>query len=606
MAILVIAILAAVSLLITPNLHLFFDVTPKAAVLIVGAAVSLALVVWGRVEIRSLIGQRYGKWFCGLIVTAGISVMVSALFSQHREFSFGGGNWRRFGLLEQLALLCFVFVTACWLSGRPARLRLLMRAFVVCGLCAGAYGIAQYFGFDPWLSKVGYQAGEGQWTIVRPPSTFGHANYFATWLLFPVFAGVGLALADNRRLWRSLGVACFAVGLVAIVMSGTRSALLGFVIGAGLLAIWNGLKLARKTALLLLLVAAASVVFYLSPPGEMLRRRVHWIKEDPLGGARVWLWRDSLTMSAQQLLVGFGPETFALEFPRFQSVELSRAYPGYYHESPHNVLLDSLTQQGVPGLLILLGLIGVGIASGVRGRQKALCAALLAALASLQFSVFVVPTALFFYLTIAILISSSAKGADSTPRMHRWIALPVLLLCVLMVYVGARIWIADVFLQKTADALQRGEMQSAASEFKKANKWGARADLWYSRSMALAAQKTRDPVQRTWAWKEALDAAVRATQTSDDRQNAWYNLAAFQAGRNDFAGTERSLRNAIECSPNWFKAHWMLARFLQATGRLPEAEKEAERAAFLDAGKDPEVDLTLHQVRTSLRSANNK
>lgn len=488
-----------------------------------------------------------------------------------------------------------------------------MRTFVVCGLCAGIYGICQYFGFDPWLSSAGYQAGEGEWTIVRPPATLGHANYFATWLLFPVFAGAGLALADSNRLWRSLGAACFALGLVAVVMSGTRSALLGCVIGIGILAVWNGLKLSRKTALVLLLFATASVAFYVSPAGEMLRRRIHWIKEDPFGGARRWLWKDSLTMSAQRLPAGFGPETFSLEFPQFQSVELSRAYPGFYHESPHNVFLDILTQQGIPGLAILLGFVGLGVSAGYQaGRrgtsEKALCAALVAALVSLQFSVLVVPTALFFYLTIAMLISSSTftKAAGSTGRARWWVAVPALLICLLMASVGVRIWIADVLLKRTAIALQRGDVRSAVTEFEQARDWGAQADLWYSRTMALAAQRTLDPEQRARAWKEAFDAAVRATRTADDRQNAWYSLAAFQAGQNDFPGTERSLRNATQCSPNWFKAHWMLARFLHATGRLPEAEKEAERAAFLNAGKDPDVELTLNQVRSSLRMAQQK
>ena len=100
--------------------------------------------------------------------------------------------------------------------------------------------------------------------------------------------------------------------------------------------------------------------------------------------------------------------------------------------------------------------------------------------------------------------------------------------------------------------------------------------------MASAAQKASDP----GAWKQALDAAVRATSTAEDRHNAWYNLAVFRAQENDFARTEMSLREAIRCAPNWFKPHWMLARFLQAAGRLEEAKKEAELAVYLDAGKD--------------------
>ena len=87
-------------------------------------------------------------------------------------------------------------------------------------------------------------------------------------------------------------------------------------------------------------------MFFFSPAGLKLRARLHWSIEDARGGARLLLWRDSLQMSAQRPLAGFGPETFATEFPRFESIQLASAYPDFYHESPHNMFLDALAAQG--------------------------------------------------------------------------------------------------------------------------------------------------------------------------------------------------------------------------------------------------------------------
>ena len=92
-----------------------------------------------------------------------------------------------------------------------------------------------------------------------------------------------------------------------------------------------------------------SLAFYFSPAGLKLRARGQWELEDLRGGARLLLWRDSLRMARERSLLGFGPDTFGVEFPRYQSVELSRAYPDFYHESPHNIFLDALVSQGVPG-----------------------------------------------------------------------------------------------------------------------------------------------------------------------------------------------------------------------------------------------------------------
>ena len=75
---------------------------------------------------------------------------------------------------------------------------MVLRAIAASGLVVALYGIAQYFGWDPLLDARGYHVGEGIWTIVRPPSTLGHADYSANWLLFVVFAGAALAVTEQQ------------------------------------------------------------------------------------------------------------------------------------------------------------------------------------------------------------------------------------------------------------------------------------------------------------------------------------------------------------------------------------------------------------------------
>jgi hypothetical protein len=93
-----------------------------------------------------------------------------------------------------------------------------------------------------------------------------------------------------------------------------------------------------------------------------------------------------------------------------------------------------------------------------------------------------------------------------------------------------------------------------------------------------------------------FEAATRATTTTDNPPNAWYNLAVLTAAKNDPAPVENALRTAITLAPNWFKPHWALASLLEVTGRPAEARREAARALFLDADKDPEVVRTLLRI----------
>jgi tetratricopeptide (TPR) repeat protein len=126
---------------------------------------------------------------------------------------------------------------------------------------------------------------------------------------------------------------------------------------------------------------------------------------------------------------------------------------------------------------------------------------------------------------------------------------------------------------------------------------GMRTDLWYSQAMFGAAGRAKIPPDAVSAWHAGLAAAVRAAQSAEERQNAWYDLALYYARQNDIPHAEQSLRSAIDCAPNWFKPHWLLAEVLRAGGRMEEARAEATRAADLDNGRNPEVTRTLAEIR---------
>ncbi len=171
--------------------------------------------------------------------------------------------------------------------------------------------------------------------------------------------------------------------------------------------------------------------FYFSTVGERLRARVHWIGEDRVGGARPLLWRDSLRMAAAKPLTGFGPDTFVAEFPLYQSEDLAREYPEFSHESPHNIFLDALTAEGVPGLLVLIGIAVAAVLGGLRARSEnllltsALFPGLVASLIAHQFIVFTAPTAFYFYLVAGVLAGAGASSSAvfRIPAVGRWAVL---------------------------------------------------------------------------------------------------------------------------------------------------------------------------------------
>lgn len=584
-------ITALVPLAMAPGLLSAFDITPKIAILLFCESALLFFCKQLVKGARALFESTPGRLFLACLGAQWISTAVSTLGSSNALLSVEGSSWRHDGLIVETAILLFAFMVAAWLIDDNHRLGALLRTATLAGAIASLYGIAQYFGWDPFLAPRSYLAGEGPFTIVRPPGTLGHADYFANWLVMVAYLALALTAVRNDRRWKVIARVTIGLAAFAILLSGTRSALLGLIVGAMVFLAVARPRIDRTGWAVLAAAMVALAVLFASPAGMKLRARVHWSLDDVRGGARVLLWRDSLHMAAQHPILGFGPETFTSQFAPFESVELARAYPDFYQESPHNMFLDTLTARGLAGLLVLIALCAVAFWTA-RG-NAALLAALSGAMVCQQFVVLTVPTELYFYLVIAIAVATAAPHkAEHTRGMSRIAVLVPAVVGIVFAVFATRLLLGGRAQSIAEQRIALGDVPGAADAYRSVQKWDPRSgdgDLRYSRAMARLVTTTPVFATGAAAAQQAYDSAVRATQTAEDRQNAWYNLATIAALRNDAAGVEDSLRHAIASAPNWFKPHWTLAQFLELTGRHAEARAEAARALELNGNHDAEV-----------------
>lgn len=587
------AVAALLPIVIAPGVLFYFDVTPKLVILLIG--VSAALILWrGDLPLKS----RANRIFFLLLAAQAVVLGISTAMSVHPALSLNGGNWRRFGLLSQLAVLLFGALVAIEVATNRNRVTLYLKAIVIGGLPVALFGILQYFGWDPWLPVQPYHIGDVNLTIVRPPSTLGHASYFATYLLVVIFAAAWLV---RQAIWRVPASVTAVLCGAAIILSGTRAALVGLLAGT-IVALWSERpSLQPKPRSVLAVVAAAAaallifIAFYLSPAGQGIRSRVTWVSQEPLGGARPLLWRDSLRMSVHHLALGYGPETFIREFPQNESIELARAFPDFLHESPHNIFLDALVSQGIPGILLLAALCSWGLWLG--SSDSYMKGALIAMIVAQLFIAFVVPTAVFFNLILALLVRP-----EPTRRIPLvWVAAS----CCALVFTAyaIRLLVTDRALSVTNAALDRRDLQSAVTAHQQVLKWepaGSSAELFYSRRLIDIAGKSPDIRIKAQAAREGAASALNATWMSEETANAWFNLAGFLSLTNSPADVERSLREAIRSAPYWYKPHWLLAQVLVAEHRLDEAGREAETAVNCNL-RQPELLHTLENIRAAQR-----
>jgi len=569
------ALVVLLPLLITPGILFHYDITPKIVVLALITAACLALPGEVANGLGELWRRKTGRWLCGLAAAQVVWFGVAAALSSRPLFSLFGSNWRRMGFLTVLALCAFTVLAAAHLTRAPNALRNVLRAFAIATIVASFYGILQYFDIDPLQAAAAYHAQAGDSVIVRPPGTLGNADYFGWWLAIALFCALALARIETG-FRRPLALAACVLAGVAIVLSGTRSAILAVAVGFLPLALFVGFKPGRKHVIAGVAFAGILAAFYFSPAGTRLKARVRWSNDEPVGGARPLLWRDSLNMAAARPLTGFGPETFAAAFPRYQSVALARLLPDFYHESPHNTALDALTEQGIPGLLIALSWAALGGYAALRARSAVAASALIASCVASMFGAVTIGPLFATLLVIAILVASDPPDRDAPPIPKRVAAVTVPIAVCLA---GFGVWLAASDFQLAV--FQRKVSAGRYERMVRTGLPGAAEDLYCARRLGFP---------------DAIPAALRSVSTADNPPNAWYNLAILLANRNDAPGVEHALRSAAALAPNWFKPHWSLANLLALTGREDEARREAERAVFLDDGKDDEVTETLKKL----------
>src|SRR5580700_7164890 len=105
MALLLAAIIALIPLVIAPGWFFYFDVTPKAVLLLLGTA---GAAIWWAVT-GGVTGfyraSRAARWFVLALCGMAVSLVISTLASVNPVLSLGGSNWRDWGLPAQRAAI---------------------------------------------------------------------------------------------------------------------------------------------------------------------------------------------------------------------------------------------------------------------------------------------------------------------------------------------------------------------------------------------------------------------------------------------------------------------------------------------------------------------
>ncbi|SET07274.1 O-antigen ligase family protein [Hymenobacter actinosclerus] len=198
-----------------------------------------------------------------------------------------------------------------------------------------------------------------------------YASVLALLLPFVFYRWRGRAGAAGRWWWG----AALGLLLVGLLLSYTRASVLSLPAAA----LFYGVMRLRQTRLLLvgvLVAALAGAGYFMSQNNYMLyapdfektvfngenfekHLEATYKLEDVSGMERVYRWVAAARMAADKPLVGSGPNTFYPEYKRYTV----RSFRTYVSDNPeksttHNYFLLVLAEQGFPGMLLFITLIG--------------------------------------------------------------------------------------------------------------------------------------------------------------------------------------------------------------------------------------------------------
>ena len=292
----------------------------------------------------------------------------------------------------------------------------------------------------------------------NPASTFVNRNFFAEFLVCTIpFSILLLTRAKEKS---SVFLLTFSVGfnIAALLMTGTRSALVGLSVLALLLPCiiyLNKRQVSSKNwhfshciALLVLLITSIFSISSIETrnpkiatefgQGNAIKRALNraaslTTSDEYRHGSfsiRTTLWEQSGRMIAANALIGVGPGAWEVHSPRYQ--EPRRQLETDYYA--HNEILQLIAEYGIVGWLFLISLIAYLLQAGyhtwtnrtVQGRQEALVRSLtlssllvLFVVSNAGFAWHMATTGAIFALCLAILTASDSRLNFNTPAAQQ-------------------------------------------------------------------------------------------------------------------------------------------------------------------------------------------
>jgi O-antigen ligase len=413
--------------------------------------------------------------------------------------------------------------------------------------------------------------GGGYFTLaggaIRADVTLANPDFLGIFLamLLPVALG---KLISQRPLYNRILAANLVVVLtIALVLTYTRAAWIGALIGTlvvlslrrGQVHVWPALAFGAALLIAVALIAGAKATQTGSNQVGVVNTiyaRVVSIADLSAGSEshRLQIWRDTLPLIASRPIFGYGPDTFGLVFPKFETANQQ----GTLWDKAHEEVLGTAATQGIVGVLPYAWILFAFVRAFWVGRRRrgavALFGGWVAYEVALQVNFSYIPTSAPFWLLAAAAIVTwnpdvQPVRVSAFPRM---VAIPAvaagwLLLAALAIPAVVLPYIADADYYSSQAASDLGQARSLIAQARTLAPFEA-AYATQAGDFALDLDSNGNPSPNA-DWSGALEAYSAAARLGSYAPETFQHLAITEEHLGDHVAAVTAARRALELDP---------------------------------------------------------
>jgi len=273
--------------------------------------------------------------------------LLSYMFSVHKPTSL-------LASLELFSCIAVYYLTIHTVNSR-SRIKQLVYLLLGISVFLALFGLVKSAGLNPfpWWDYA-HQA-----NTTTLSATFGNRNHLAGWMELSIALVLGFAIFQHKSRWKSISLALVLLLITALVFSQSRGGwiamLAAFMCMSFLLYRSNRLITSRWAVIMVNVVFVVGFIVVSSTPvtDRVLTAEAGF--NDGSLASRITTWSGVVDLAKANPLLGTGPGTFAVSFPKYQP-------PGFQAHLiyAHNDYLDFTSELGF-GLLVIIAWMAVAL-----------------------------------------------------------------------------------------------------------------------------------------------------------------------------------------------------------------------------------------------------